>query len=67
MFLPFVLPLDSFLSFLVLFLGMGTDLCGSCVSSWPRVQLGCLEPGLVNPQGASAQGLPERRVRLDSA
>ena len=60
-------PLDSFLPFLVLFVGVGTDLCGSCVSSCPRVQLGCLEPKLLNPQGASTQGLPERRVRLDSA
>ena len=33
--------LDSFLPFLVLFVGVGTDLCGSSVSSCPRVQLGC--------------------------
>ena len=51
--------LDSFLPFLVLFVGVGTDLCGSSVSSCPRVQLGCHGALALSPQGASTQGLPE--------
>lgn len=33
----------------------------------PGSSLGVMKPGLLNPQGASTQGLPERRVRLDCA
>ena len=39
--------------------GVGTDLCGSSVSSCPRVQLGFHGALALNPQGASTQGLPE--------
>ena len=42
--------LDSFLPFLVLFVGVGTELCGSSVSSCPRVQLGCHGALVLNPR-----------------
>ena len=69
-FVPLFSSLDSFLPFLVLFVLGGGWAQASVGLVCPHVQgssLGVMEPGLLNSQGASTQGLPERRVRLDSA